>query len=89
MRIMCDTNVLVRCVLSPREAAAELLRRVIAELAYNPRPPSAKPMEDELSGYLRIRVDDYRIIYTIEDDVLLIEIVRVAPRTPSTYKGLK
>jgi putative PIN family toxin of toxin-antitoxin system len=28
MRVMCDTNVLVRAVLSPQGAAAELLRRI-------------------------------------------------------------
>jgi mRNA interferase RelE/StbE len=31
-------------------------------------------------GYLRVRVGDYRIIYTIEDDVLRVLVVRVGHR---------
>jgi len=31
-------------------------------------------------GFLRVRVGDYRIIYTIEDDVLRIILVRVGHR---------
>ncbi len=64
------------------------VRRVIAELANNPRPPAAKPMADDLADYYRIRIDAYRIIYTIDDDVVLVEIIRVARRTPRTYTDL-
>jgi len=45
-------------------------------------------MEDELASYYRIRIDDYRIIYAIDDDVVQVEVIRVAKRTPMTYTGL-
>jgi mRNA interferase RelE/StbE len=48
-------------------------------LAQNPRPFGVK----KLAGYQnrhRIRVGDYRIIYEIHDDVLLVLVVRVAHR---------
>jgi mRNA interferase RelE/StbE len=64
------------------------VRRSIAELAANPRPSAAKALEGDLTGYYRLRLDDYRIIYTIEDDVLIVTIIRVAKRTPRTYTGL-
>jgi mRNA interferase RelE/StbE len=64
------------------------VRRVIAGLSNNPRPLVAKAMEDELAGYYRIRLDDYRIIYTIDDDVVLVEVIRVIKRTAKTYEGL-
>ena len=64
------------------------IRRVIAGLAYNPRPTQAKAMEEELAGYYRLRVDSYRIIYTIDDKVVLVEVIRVAKRTPNTYDDL-
>lgn len=64
------------------------IRRVIASLAENPRPDSAKAMEQDLESYYRIRVNDYRIIYTIDDDVVLVEIIRVVRRTPRTYEDL-
>jgi mRNA interferase RelE/StbE len=64
------------------------VRRTIAHLASNPRPETAKALYGELKGYYRIRVDAYRIIYTIDDEVVLVEVVRVAKRTPRTYDGL-
>ena len=64
------------------------IRRVIAELAYDPRPDTAKALEEDLSGYFRIRVGLYRVIYTIEEDQVLVEVVRVARRSSRTYEGL-
>lgn len=64
------------------------IRQTIAGLAYEPRPATAKQMEDELSDYYRIRIENYRVIYTIDDKIILIEIIRVAKRTPKTYQGL-
>jgi len=64
------------------------VRRTIAELAYDPRPEAAKTLEEDLSGYFRIRVGEYRVIYTIEEDQVLVEVVRVARRSPRTYEGL-
>jgi len=64
------------------------IRQRIAELAYDPRPAAAKQMEDDLSEYYRIRIENYRVIYTINDDIVLVEIVRVMKRTPKTYTRL-
>jgi mRNA interferase RelE/StbE len=64
------------------------IKKAVAELAYNPRPPAAQALGAELAGYYRIRLDQYRIIYTIEDGLLVVEVIRVAKRTPRTYEGL-
>lgn len=64
------------------------IRQTIAGLAYEPRPSTAKQMEDELSDYYRIRIENYRVIYTIDDKIILIEVIRVTKRTPKTYQGL-
>ena len=64
------------------------IKKTIAELAQNPRPFSSLALKNELAGYYRIRLEQYRIIYTIEDGLLLIEVIRVAKRTPKTYEGL-
>lgn len=50
----------------------------IALLAEDPRPPASRPLRGR-PGY-RVRVGDYRIIYTINDDVLLIVVVTVGNR---------
>ncbi len=51
----------------------------IQELAVNPRLDNVKKLEGELSLY-RIRVGDYRVIYQIQDDVLLVIVVKVKHR---------
>ncbi len=50
----------------------------IALLAEDPRPPASRPLKGR-PGY-RVRVGDYRIIYTVRDDVLLIVIVTLGHR---------
>jgi len=45
----------------------------IALLAEDPRPPAARALKGRPG--LRVRVGDYRIIYTVADDVLLVVVV--------------
>jgi mRNA interferase RelE/StbE len=72
-----------------RPAAVRALRKLdpqmrpriqgaIALLAQDPRPPGARTLRGRPG--LRIRVGDYRIIYTVQDDVLLIVVVTLGHR---------
>jgi mRNA interferase RelE/StbE len=64
-----------------RKLDPQIRRRVqgaIALLAQDPRPPGARALQGRPG--LRVRVGDYRIIYTIEDDVLLVVVVRLGHR---------
>ena len=72
-----------------RPAAVRALRKLdpqmrpriqgaIALLAQDPRPPGARTLRGRPG--LRIRVGDYRIIYTVEDDVLLVVVVTLGHR---------
>ncbi|WP_426226089.1 type II toxin-antitoxin system RelE family toxin [Pseudarthrobacter sp. DSP2-3-2b1] len=56
----------------------ERIRGAIALLGQDPRPPKAIALSGR-PGY-RVRVGDYRIIYTIQDDVLLVVVVTVGHR---------
>jgi mRNA interferase RelE/StbE len=47
-------------------------------LAQDPRPPASRPLRGR-PGY-RLRVGDYRIIYTIDDGVLLIVVIAIGHR---------
>jgi mRNA interferase RelE/StbE len=51
----------------------------IDRLAYEPRPKDAKKLSAESTLY-RIRVGDYRVIYQIDNDVLLVLVVRIGTR---------
>ena len=55
------------------------LIEAIEQLGTNPRPPQVKKIAGASYTY-RIRVRDYRIIYSIEDTILLIEIIRIGHR---------
>lgn len=78
-----------------RPAAVRALRKLdprvrlrvqgaIALLAHDPRPPGARALQGR-PGF-RVRVGDYRIIYTVHDDVLLIVVVRLEHRR-DVYDG--
>lgn len=57
----------------------ELIIQRLEQLAENPRPPGVLKMEGEENLY-RVRIGDYRIIYEIQDRVLLIVVVKVGHR---------
>jgi mRNA interferase RelE/StbE len=55
------------------------IRRAIRSLANDPRPVVVK----KLAGYenlYRIRVGDWRVIYAIEEDRLIILVLEISPR---------
>jgi mRNA interferase RelE/StbE len=53
---------------------------VIDDLAINPRPVGAKKLEAQKDELWRVRVGNYRIVYSIEDVVKVIEIQKVGHR---------
>lgn len=64
-----------------RKIRFRVLRR-IESLAFNPRPHGVIKLQGVSNGY-RIRSGDYRILYEIQDDQLLVLIVKVAHRRES------
>lgn len=56
----------------------ERVTEAVQELADNPRPPGCKKLKGR-QGY-RIRVGDYRVVYEIEDDKLLVLIIDIGHR---------
>jgi mRNA interferase RelE/StbE len=61
------------------QAVKSRMRPRIEALAKNPRPPGAKRLQGKVP-YLRIRAGDYRVVYHIRDDRLLVLIVMVGHR---------
>lgn len=55
------------------------LQKKIDSLAEDPRPPGVKKLSGEYNLY-RVRAGDYRIIYAIDDNKLLILIARAGNR---------
>ena len=74
----------VRSAARELEALPQPIRRrvgrAIGELAVDPRPPGAKLLSGADRRW-RVRVGDYRILYRIEDNLVLVVIVRVGHRS--------
>jgi mRNA interferase RelE/StbE len=51
----------------------------IASLAENPRPVGSRKLRNSKNNY-RIRFGDYRVIYSIFKDILIIEIIKIGHR---------
>lgn len=57
---------------------ARRVQAAIALLGEDPRPPASRPLRGRPAW--RVRVGDYRVIYTIEDDVLLVVVITLGHR---------
>ena len=53
--------------------------RAAENLATNPRPDGCRKMQGSENAF-RIRVGDYRIVYTVDDAVLIVAVERIRHR---------
>lgn len=58
---------------------------VVDALADNPRPSGAVRLKG--TGFLRVRMGDYRVVYDVQDSVLRVLVVRIAHRR-EVYRNL-
>jgi mRNA interferase RelE/StbE len=84
-KIIIDDDALKELGTLPKKVQRQIAAKIDA-LANNPRPTGC----EELKGrpeLLKIRSGDYRIIYKVEDDRVLILVVRIRHRK-DVYKRL-
>ncbi len=60
-------------------ATQERIAGVIDKLRSDPRPPGAKALQSD-GKYLRLRVGDYRVIYQVADERLIVLVVKIGHR---------
>ncbi|MGB8915613.1 MAG: type II toxin-antitoxin system RelE/ParE family toxin [Candidatus Sulfotelmatobacter sp.] len=63
----------------PGQLVARIVSR-LESLTDNPRPPGCKKMQGGDREW-RIRIGDYRVVYTIDDAQLLVEVTRIRHRS--------
>jgi len=65
-----------------KKLSSQLIARIISRLeslASNPRPSGCKKLQGGDREW-RIRVGDYRVVYTIDDAEVLVEVTRIRHR---------
>jgi len=62
------------------EPVASRVEAKIAGLANDPRPAGVKKLKGDLALW-RIRIGDYRVIYSIDDRTDIVDVVRVRHRS--------
>ncbi|MES0835596.1 MULTISPECIES: type II toxin-antitoxin system RelE family toxin [Nocardiopsidaceae] len=60
--------------------------RTVRELAVDPRPAGSIPLKGDTDAW-RVRVGDYRVVYTVHDGRLLVLVLSVAHRR-EVYRDL-
>ncbi|WP_173923480.1 type II toxin-antitoxin system RelE/ParE family toxin [Agromyces sp. Marseille-P2726] len=73
------TTAAARQVRKLEPAARRRVVVALGELEVDPRPAGVKRLTGVDNAW-RVRVGDYRILYEIEDDVVLVTVFRVAHR---------
>jgi mRNA interferase RelE/StbE len=71
-------NKVLKTLIKIKEPYYSTIKKQIYDLAENPRPQGYRKLKGR-KGY-RIRVGDYRVIYEIYDQVLLIEVIDLGHR---------
>jgi mRNA interferase RelE/StbE len=65
----------------------EIISRItpkIENLAVDPRPDNCKKLKGQVNNW-RIRIRDYRVIYSVDDDLRIVEIIMICHRSQA-YK---
>lgn len=66
------------------QAMAERVLKKVESLAARPRPPGCKKLRGH-SNLWRIRVGEYRVVYTIDDEKSVVDVSVVRHRSEAYY----
>ena len=68
------------------QKSRERLVATLRSLSEEPRPPGCVKLEGQL---YRVREGEYRIVYAVFDEEVVVFICKVARRTEATYRDLR
>ncbi len=73
--------------LVPARIKADLIA-MVDDLVNDPYPLNAEELRDHLSGIYKIKVDGWRIFYTVNETDKTVFVIRIKRRTPDTYTSI-
>lgn len=62
----------------PQQANDRIIPAIL-KLSEEPRPPGSKKLKGSADSW-RIRVGDYRVVYSVNDEILIVDVRRVGHR---------
>lgn len=63
------------------KALAKKIARCLQQLEQNPQiHPNIKALKGDYAGYYRYRIGDYRVIYSVDDELAQVLVVAIAHR---------
>lgn len=65
------------------------VKREIAKLASDPRPKYAQELRSNLRGRYKIKLDQYRIVYRIDDEAAIVRILKTGKKHFGFYDDLE
>lgn len=77
--MMCEVRFSPRAQRDLRSLTAQVVQRLIPRieaLASEPRPQGSKKLSGEKNVW-RIRIGDYRAVYTVDDGILIVDVRRI------------
>lgn len=63
------------------------VKQIIRGLVDDPRPAMAEELHGDLQGYYKIKLGDWRIVYHIGDEILVVTVMKVGKKEgPEFYR---
>ena len=60
----------------------------IDDLIHDPYPPQAEELRDHYQGIYKIKINGWRVFYTVNETDKIVFLVSIKRRTPDTYTSL-
>ena len=64
------------------------IKREIARLAFEPRPAHAVELRGPSQGRYEIKLDQYRIVYRLDDAVAIVQVLKASRKHPGFYDDI-
>ncbi|MGH3897185.1 MAG: type II toxin-antitoxin system RelE family toxin [Pseudonocardiaceae bacterium] len=81
------TSPALRELRKPDKPVARRVLAAVTKFGLNPRRSGTLALTGYPPGTMRLRIGDYRVVYVVRDDMVLVTVVRVARRREA-YRNL-
>ncbi len=64
------------------------IKREIASLSFDPRPDHSEELQGPLRSLYKIKIDQYRIVYTVDDETAVVRVLKAGKKQTEFYDDL-